>query len=105
MKKIFIVASLFLVACATAKIESGSALSQADADRAAQKFPGTTLADLGKGKKLYEENCGTCHKLHAPTSRKEDAWRKVVPPMAKKAKIDEQSHDLVLCYLVTMCVK
>jgi cytochrome c5 len=80
-------------------------MTQADADRAAAKFPGTNLADLEKGKTTYEANCGKCHKLHAPASRNEEAWRKIVPPMAKKSKLDAASEDLVLRYVVTMSTK
>lgn len=103
-KSLFLLCCLVAVACGTSKVaDSANTLSQSDADRAAAKFPGTTMEDLSRGKTLYENNCGKCHKLHAPQSRGEEAWRKVVPPMAKKAKMDESGADLVLRYLVTMC--
>lgn len=110
MKKVFVLATLvFAIACGTSKVATETAvpagMTQADADRAAVKFPGTTLADLEKGKTTYEANCGKCHKLHAPSSRNEEAWRKVVPPMAKKSKLDATSEDLVLRYVVTMSAK
>jgi cytochrome c5 len=76
--------------------------TQPDADRAAQMFPGTTIADLNQGKMLYEQNCGKCHSLKKPKSRSEEAWRKIMPPMAKKAKIDKEKEDLILRYVLTM---
>ncbi|MBX7094139.1 MAG: hypothetical protein K1X56_05415 [Flavobacteriales bacterium] len=104
MKKTIFFASMILaIACGAPKVATTTAeMNQSDADRAAAKFPGTTLADLQKGKTIYEANCGKCHKLHAPNSRGEEGWKKIVPPMAKKAKLDDASMDLTLKYLVTM---
>ena len=101
MRKLFVLcAVLFLAACSAAiKL---SAPSQTDADRASKTFPGLTLADLNSGKTAYEENCAKCHRLKNPVNFSEEKWRKVLPPMAKKAKIDAKTEDLILKYVVTM---
>jgi cytochrome c5 len=57
---------LFLAACASKK--TTVALSDADATRAAAKYPGSSLASLQKGKTLYEDNCGNCHGLKSTTA-------------------------------------
>ncbi|MBL7804177.1 MAG: hypothetical protein JNL02_10615 [Saprospiraceae bacterium] len=95
----FVLLVLLVTACGTAKI---AAPKEADALRAAEKFPGYTLADLQKGHMLYKENCGKCHGLKSPRSLDEAGWRKIVPPMAKKAKVNATTEDAILKYLVTM---
>ena len=39
---------------------------------------------MNSGKTLYEANCGKCHALPAISSRNEEGWNKIVPPMAQK---------------------
>lgn len=97
----FLMLAFFLAACSS-KILSPV---QTDADRGAAKFPGLTLSQLSQGKMLYEQNCGKCHKLKKPTSLNEDGWNKIVPIMAKKAKVDNDTEGLILQYLVVMCEK
>src|SRR5579872_2715819 len=101
MKKILmVIAVLFFIACsATKKItldksaENEYNITQSDADRAMQKFPGTTLADLTQGKSLYEQNCQRCHDLKKPESENESEWRGIMPHMSRKAHIDAQTQD------------
>lgn len=107
--KIIIAVFILLAACKSKKETSVAALSQADADRGAQKFQGYTLADLNKGKSLYEGNCGNCHGLKNPSSRNEEQWRHEVKVMAPKANrkagndvIGESEQELIVRYLVTM---
>jgi|SRR5215467_14388044 len=76
--------------------------TQADADRGNQKYPGYSLQDLNAGKSIYESNCNRCHKYKVPESRDETKWDKVIPVMAKKAKLDSAQESLVLKYVVTM---
>src|SRR5215217_7926085 len=98
MKKLSIILALVFLAACTKLLSP----TQGDADRAATKFPGTTLADLNQGKTLYEQNCGKCHGLKKPTSESEEGWRKIMPPMAKKAKINAQQEEMILKYVLTM---
>ncbi|MFN3341560.1 MAG: hypothetical protein ACK40M_02625 [Flavobacteriales bacterium] len=107
MYKYLIAATLLIVACI--KSPSGSAdknaITETDATRANELFPGTTLADLQKGKLIYDANCGKCHKLHQPDSRSVDSWTKIVPPMSRKAKVGPEDEKLILRYVVTMAKK
>jgi len=90
---------LVLTACAAKK---SIVLSQNDADRANTTFPGASLASLNEGKMHYEQNCNKCHGLKKPASRTEAEWREIVPRMAKKAKVDANTENLILQYVVTM---
>lgn len=98
-KTLFVISIMVLVACAAYK---PMIPAQTDADRAAQKFPGTTLAELNEGKAIFEGNCNKCHSLKKPFKKTEEEVRNVLPKMAKKAKIDSKQEDLVLKYLLTM---
>lgn len=101
MKKLFTISVLSIfAACATAL--TLSAPTQSDADRANKTFPGITIVELNQGKIAYEENCGKCHGLKNPIKFSEEKWRKEVPPMAKKAKVDGKTEALILKYVVTM---
>jgi cytochrome c5 len=106
MKKISIITFAFaiglLAACTSSKPAASVSLSDADANRAAAKFPGATLASLNEGKRHYEENCGKCHGLKKPGNYTESEWRKDVARMAPKANIDKNKEDLILQYVVTM---
>jgi cytochrome c5 len=100
MKKIITILSLaFLVACAAYK---PLVPTQADAERAGQKFPGTTLAGLNEGKTIFESHCNKCHSLNRPFKKTEAEIRAALPKMAQKAKIDSTQEDLVLKFLLTM---
>lgn len=107
MKKIIYTCIVLLsVGCAASKSLKPS---QANVDAVADKFPGYTLADLMKGKELYESNCQTCHKLAAPKSESESSWNHIVPEMVEKTNrkagkdvLDAEGENLILRYLITM---
>lgn len=100
---------LILAGCASSKKTTNLAPSQTDVDKVASKYPGYTLANLIEGKKLYEDNCASCHGLKKPSSRNEEQWKNIVPIMIKKVNkkaggdvLDESKQQLILKYLVTM---
>jgi cytochrome c5 len=108
MKKMIVIASamILVVSCTMSK---SAAPSQANVDAVADKFPGYTLADLNRGKDLYEANCQTCHKLAKPNSESENAWNHIVPEMVEKTNrkagkqvLDANGEQLILRYLITM---
>ncbi len=98
-KTVFVLLVVFISACTATKLVEPS---QSDADRGAQKFPGYTMGELNEGKTVYLENCNKCHRYKAPQSRDEAKWDKIIPTMAKKAKLDDAQQKLVLEYVVTM---
>jgi cytochrome c5 len=108
-KTLSILSVMILFACGTVKL---IAPTQADADRGAKKYGSMTLADLNRGKMIYEQNCNKCHSLKDPASKDEMKWGKIVPGMVKKVNnkageqlIDPQSQEVLLHYLVTMGTK
>ncbi len=102
MKKTLIASVIILGGCTASK---QVAMTQADADRAASKFPGATMASLQEGQKLYEASCGNCHGLKKATWGNEAQWKEIIPPMADKAEIDAQQENLITQYLLTACYK
>ena len=61
-----------------------------------------------EGKKLYEANCGTCHRLYKPNSQSVEGWKHEVPEMSIKVNrraenmlLDEKKQEIILNYLLT----
>jgi hypothetical protein len=109
MKKMLVpVLLMAAIACSKKTVPDAAKtdeLGQAELDRAVQKFPDLTLVQLQEGKKINDANCGRCHKLHQPWDEPEAEWREIVPRMAKKARLDSKSEELVLRYLVGLARK
>jgi cytochrome c5 len=105
MNKLLLTSAIALILAACAAKKTTVAMTDADATRAAAKFPGATLLTLQQGKTMYEDNCGKCHGLKSPSAYNEEQWRKHVKRMAPKAKIDKPTEDLILQYVVTMSGK
>jgi hypothetical protein len=74
--------------------------SEADALRASARYPGTTVADLARGRTLYVEHCSGCHALVRPAIKQPDDWPKLVAEMTDRAKLDERTAQEILRYLV-----
>lgn len=53
------------------------------------------------GKSIYENKCGTCHKLFAPDKYDAKGWKKWVDKMAPKAKLTAEEKGKVYKYLST----
>lgn len=110
MKRIiYISIALMVVGCAASKSLTPT---QGDVDRVSSEFAGYTLADLEQGKKLYEENCGLCHKLYKPSRENEQGWNNIVPEMVKKTNrkqakeaVTPEGEELIRKYLITMSGK
>lgn len=98
-KSLFAIFIIFISACTATRLVTPT---QTDAERGSQKFLGYTLNDLEQGKAIYESHCNKCHKYKVPESRDETKWDKVIPVMARKAKLDSAQENLVLKYVVTM---
>ncbi|HXU83510.1 MAG TPA: cytochrome c [Polyangia bacterium] len=74
--------------------------SEADALRASSRYPGTTVADLTRGRKLYVEHCSGCHALVRPQTKGPDEWPKLVAEMTERAKLPEATAQEIVRYLV-----
>lgn len=60
-------------------------------------FPSPAIEE---GSKLYLEHCGSCHKHKVVENYSVEQWKKVMPPMAKKAKIDANQEDKITQFVL-----
>jgi mono/diheme cytochrome c family protein len=75
-------------------------LGEADAARASQRWPGTTVADLQRGRELYVNHCSSCHTLYRPQDLPADKWRTLVGEMQVRAKLAPEQAETISRYLV-----
>lgn len=61
--------------------------------------PKATLEELAKGRKLYINNCASCHTLYPPERFDTIHWQKAIEKMAPKAKISNEDKALILKYV------
>ena len=72
----------------------------ADAVRAAQVWPGTTVSDLHRGKQQYVERCSGCHGLIDPHQFEAGRWPGFVKEMSTKLEISGNEVADLTRYLV-----
>ncbi len=91
MKKAVLFAALItLFACTPKTVEITEKVESTE-------FPSDEIA---QGNKLYQENCGRCHKHKVVTNYTEEEWKKIVPKMAAKSKLDQTDENKVLQYVL-----
>ena len=86
-------------ACATVQIPRPT---EEDARRAAAARPGTSVAELDRGRALYVSRCASCHRLRDPRSERAESWPERVDEMRKRARLNAEEADLLVLYLMTM---
>lgn len=99
-KKKTIVARMTIAAILAAICSCATRLplpTESDASRSS-----ISIAELQSSHHLYVKKCGGCHALIAPASLSEENWRKHVPPMAKKSKLNSEEEALILRYVLAM---
>ena len=100
-----ILISTFLI-CATAAFATcaGSIPTPniSHAERASQKWNGTTLNDLNAGREYYIQRCSGCHSLKAPARYSPQQWEKFLAEMKTKAGVKDDEEKMILKYLVTI---
>lgn len=62
-----------------------------------EKFPNTEVAE---GSQLYMDHCGKCHKHKTVTDYNQEQWKKIVPNMAAKSKLDATQENKILQYVM-----
>jgi mono/diheme cytochrome c family protein len=73
-----------------------------DAVLLAPRWPGTTLEDLERGRRLYVRRCSGCHNLVLPGAHPPEDWPKLVDDMTDKARLKPGERDDVLRFLVAL---
>lgn len=57
---------------------------------------------LAQGKTIFENSCGKCHALPNPTEHTSVQWVGIMNAMAPKAKLNEEQHQMVYDYIVSV---
>ena len=70
-------------------------------EKVATRWPGTTRADLERGRDLYMNRCSSCHALIPPGRYPESKWHDMLGEMAPRAKLGSEDRDVVYRYLVS----
>ena len=61
---------------------------------------GIAVDTLSMGRKLYVNNCGSCHNLYKAESYRKSEWYKILPEMQKKTDCNNQQKKLIFNYLM-----
>jgi len=61
-----------------------------------------TAEYLAEGKIIYENSCGKCHGLPEPLDYSSIDWVGHMNSMAPKAKLNDEQHQMVYNYLVSI---
>ncbi|HEY6728388.1 MAG TPA: hypothetical protein VI197_30465 [Polyangiaceae bacterium] len=77
---------------------------QADVVRIEQQFPGTTLAELERGRTIYLSRCTSCHAPVVPSSFSAQRWPLEVKEMSARAHLGSD-EPLVIKYLVAQALR
>ena len=62
----------------------------------ADEFPSTEIAE---GSTLFADNCGKCHALPEINKYSQEQWKGIIPPMAKKAKLDATAENKIMNFV------
>ncbi len=74
--------------------------SSADAARAAQQWPGTTVSDLHRGRERYVQSCSSCHGLIDPHQFEAGRWPGFVKEMSGRMQLTQSDVADLTRYLV-----
>ncbi|HTA18595.1 MAG TPA: cytochrome c [Polyangia bacterium] len=74
--------------------------SAADAARAAQHWPGTTVSDLHRGRDRYVQSCSSCHGLIDPHQFEAGRWPGFVKEMSGRMQLTPNDVADLTRYLV-----
>lgn len=60
-----------------------------------------TPESVAKGKELYSNNCGNCHKLFSPKDLSAEKWEPTLKRMQKKARLTDEDMVFIHDYVFT----
>ncbi len=61
-----------------------------------------TAEYLAQGKTIFDNSCGKCHDLPNPTAHSAQNWVGIMNSMAPKAKLNDEQHQMVYDYIVSV---
>ncbi|MCO5261001.1 MAG: hypothetical protein M9916_12750 [Crocinitomicaceae bacterium] len=86
--KLFIVGALVLASC--------SPKTTSDTKETSMSFPNTQVEE---GYNLHAQNCAKCHKLKTINKYTREQWDKILPSMARKARISAEQEASINEYV------
>ncbi|KUJ57462.1 c-type cytochrome [Chryseobacterium aquaticum] len=95
MKKLFLAASFV-------GLLSVSCTPKSTATAEAPKSVTSTAEQIAQGKTIYENACKRCHDLPEPTRYTSVQWVGIMNSMAPKAKLNDEQHQWVYDYVVSV---
>lgn len=116
-KSIYLLSLICLVSfsCKTTKNATAQKTpSQKPKEAVVKETPAPKVANpaIAEGKSLYEQHCGTCHKLKNPQDFTQEELNKVVPNMVGKTNkkagsevISAEKQKALMTYLLASCKK
>ncbi len=97
---------LFLTACTASKWASPNDSHVAGISA---KYPGASVEQLKQGRKVFVDNCDSCHLLDKLRNKDEAALGRIVPVMVEKVNkkkgdgtIGKEDQEALLRYLVAV---
>lgn len=62
----------------------------------------TSFEQLTQGKTIFENSCNRCHGLPNPEKHDDKGWIKTLSRMAPRAKLNDDQHQMVYDYLISV---
>lgn len=100
------VVAMIFVQCSSSKKSAATATAptapkltdQQKLDEIKQNY---TQAQLEEGHTVWQASCGKCHTLYAPGTRNFDQWERILPRMAREAKLSSVDAGKVRAYILS----
>jgi cytochrome c5 len=105
MKKIIYISLIGLsTACGTKSAEISSKPQQEPKVVEQEKIDSRPMAafpngEIAEGSSLYTNNCAKCHDLPEIPRYSKEKWQKIVPSMAREAKLDNLQESKIMAYV------
>jgi cytochrome c5 len=96
----FLTASVALAGLALACAGALPPVTPALVERAVNRWPDSSEANLKRGRRLYVDRCSGCHSLVLPQEHDEDEWVEWLDAMQERARLTRQERELMQRYLV-----
>ena len=97
----FSLSSILLVAAIAGCAGGLPPVTKLQVERASERWPGTSSAQLEQGRALYQGRCGSCHQLFSPGHFPEQRWRVEIAEMRERAHLTTDQENLIFQYLAT----
>lgn len=105
MKKVIVIFSLLMLIKLATGAPNVLPPTSAQLTEIKNADPAADTVAISNGYAVSVEKCQKCHKLKDPAKFDAEKLNKVLPKMAKKAKLTEEQAALVYTYAMAFCKK